>query len=82
MQTSSGFCDTSVPNSGHTFKIFYTPLNLLPSGFSDNYVNKLPLKPLPSHLTYTHTPKPNKPFDPQLATSQQLKVHATHTKNC
>jgi hypothetical protein len=25
-------------------------------------------------------PKPNKPVDPQLATSQQLKVHATHTK--
>jgi hypothetical protein len=35
---------------------------------------------LPSHRTYTHTPKPNKPVDPQLATSQQLKVHATHTQ--
>jgi hypothetical protein len=34
-----------------------------------------------SHRTYTHTPKPNKPVDPQHATSQQLKVHATHTKN-
>jgi rRNA processing protein Gar1 len=38
---------------------------------------------LPSHRTYTQTPKPNKPVDPQLSTSQQLKVHATHTKkNC
>jgi hypothetical protein len=37
---------------------------------------------LPSHQTYTHTPKPNKPVDPQLATSQQLQLHATHTKNC
>jgi hypothetical protein len=37
---------------------------------------------LPSHRTYTHTPKPNKPVDPQLATSQQLQVHETHTKNC
>jgi hypothetical protein len=27
-------------------------------------------------------PKTNKPVDPQLATSQQLQVHATHTKNC
>jgi hypothetical protein len=36
--------------------------------------------PLPSHWTYTHTPKPNKAVDPQLATSQQLQVHATHTK--
>jgi hypothetical protein len=37
---------------------------------------------LPSHRTYFHTLKPNKPVGPQLATSQQLKVHATHTKNC
>jgi hypothetical protein len=37
---------------------------------------------LPSHRTYTHTPKPNKLVDPQLATSQQLQLHATHTKNC
>jgi hypothetical protein len=27
-------------------------------------------------------PKPNKPVDPQPATSQQLQVQATHTKNC
>jgi hypothetical protein len=27
-------------------------------------------------------PKPNKPDDPQLATSQKLQVHATHTTNC
>jgi hypothetical protein len=31
-------------------------------------------------MDYTHTPNPNKPIDPQLATSQQPKVHATHTK--
>jgi hypothetical protein len=37
---------------------------------------------LPSHWTYTHTPKPNKPVDPQLATTQQLQLHAAHTKNC
>jgi hypothetical protein len=37
---------------------------------------------LPSHRTYTHNPKPNKPVVPQLATSQQLQLHATHTKNC
>jgi hypothetical protein len=36
---------------------------------------------LPSHRTHTHTPKPNKPVDPQLVTSQQLQLHATHTKN-
>jgi hypothetical protein len=35
---------------------------------------------LPSHRTLTHTPKPNKPVDPQLASSQQLQLHATHTK--
>jgi hypothetical protein len=36
--------------------------------------------PTASHRTYTHTPKPNKPVDPQLATSQQLQVHATQTQ--
>jgi hypothetical protein len=30
----------------------------------------------------THTSKPNKPVDPQLATSQQLQLHATRNKNC
>jgi hypothetical protein len=37
---------------------------------------------LPSHRNYTHNPKPNKPVIPQLATNQQLQVHATHTKIC
>jgi hypothetical protein len=38
------------------------------------------LHTLPSHRTYYHTPKPNKHFDPQLATSQQPPLHATYTK--
>jgi hypothetical protein len=33
-----------------------------------------------SFRTFTHTLKPNKPVDPQLATSQQLELHATHIK--
>jgi hypothetical protein len=37
---------------------------------------------LQSHRTLTNTPKPNKLAGPLLATSQQLKVHTTHTKNC
>jgi hypothetical protein len=37
-----------------------------------------PTKPPDLH----HTPKPNKPVNPQLATSQQLQVHASHTKTC
>jgi hypothetical protein len=35
-----------------------------------------------SYRTLTHTLKPNKPVGPQLATSQLLKVHETHIKNC
>jgi hypothetical protein len=37
---------------------------------------------LQSLRIFTHTPKPNKPVGPQLVTRQQLKVHATLTKNC
>jgi hypothetical protein len=41
-----------------------------------------PINQWPSHRTFTHNPKPSKPVDLQLATSQQLLLHATHTKNC
>jgi hypothetical protein len=42
----------------------------------DKQVTPHPTKPPDLH---PH-PKPNKPVDPQLSTSQQLQVHATHTK--
>jgi hypothetical protein len=35
-----------------------------------------------TNQTLTHTLQPNKPVSPQISTSQQLKVQATHTKNC
>jgi hypothetical protein len=44
----------------------------------DQQVIPRPTKPPDLH---PH-PKPNKPVDPQLATSQQLQMHVTHTKNC
>jgi hypothetical protein len=37
---------------------------------------------LPSHRTYTHTLKPNKPVGPQLATSQQLLTQLTTKSAC
>jgi hypothetical protein len=49
---------------------------------TDRFTTNRSCHTLPSHRTYTHTLKPNKPVGPQLATSQQLQLHATHTKNC
>jgi hypothetical protein len=49
---------------------------------TNRFTTKRSCRTLPSHRTYTRTPKPNKPVDPQLATHQQLQVHATRTENC
>jgi hypothetical protein len=55
---------------------------LIPEQNSSEY-NPMYQLPHPTEPPDLHPPpKPNKPVDPQLATSQHLQVHATHTKNC
>jgi hypothetical protein len=47
---------------------------------TDWFTTNRSCRTIQSHRTYTHTQKPYKPVGPQLATSQQLKVHETHTE--
>jgi hypothetical protein len=72
------FVDLNVCERSDSMNLWYYPGDIIQELFTTNRS----CRTLPSHRTYTHTPQPNKPVDPQVATSPQLEVHATHTKNC
>jgi hypothetical protein len=66
---------------GHGLFSIY-PWKLITTLCTNWFMTNRSCRTLQNHRTFTHTLKPNKPVGPQLATSQRLQLHATHTKNC
>jgi hypothetical protein len=72
---SCTFSPTTIANNWHLSNIAVNTARC-----TNRFKTNRSRRTLPSYRTYTRTLKPNKPVGPQLATSQQIKVHATHQK--